>query len=427
MGSLRKSPDPRTFLIVAVVLRVVVFTVLGPTGNDDHYEVIASILQQGRFPMAEQYAQAFHPPAYYVLSLPWAMLGGPRFVEVFSLLLSIANTWLLFVLLGKHEWIESDSARLHAMGLTAFLPQLVLFSILVSNDSLSMLVGTLALLAALRFHSEPGLRNAAIAGLIAAFGLLTKGTLIAHAAVLLLVVVVVSRQRLALRKAAACVAVFLALTLCLGSYKFIENEIRYGRPFVHNMDFGQAWVKSQRPTILGARSLVDVDITKLLREPYAERRQGGWTNPQSVPLLLYATLWHPYVPVSNFRGTWEWTAALAQLTYLLAIPATLLIGIGWIVAARRPRVWIPLAFLAANLAIVMAAGVKYDAWSCFQSRLLFPSFATIALGYAWGIEASRRKWPATTRFVDMSSVALFAAFLTYFGIEITYVIVKTLG
>ena len=94
---------------------------------------------------------------------------------------------------------------------------------------------------------------------------------------------------------------------------------------------------------------------------------------------------------------------------------------------ENPLVWIPLAFLAANLAIVMAAGVKYDAWSCFQSRLLFPSFATIALGYAWGIEASRRKWPATTRFVDMTSVALCAAFLTYFGIEITHVVVTTLG
>jgi hypothetical protein len=406
---------------------VVVFGVLGPTGNDDHYEVIESILREGRFAMAGQYAQAFHPPAYYVLSLPWAMLGGPRFVEVFSLLLSIANTWLLFLLLGRRELIGDDRARLHAMALTASLPQFVVFSILVSNDSLAMLVGTLALLAALRFQSDPSISNAAVAGLVAALGLLTKGTLIAHAGVLLLVIAVVSWHRLPVRKAATCIALFLALTLSLGSYKYIENEIRYGRPMVHGMDFGQGWVKAQQPTIVGVRSLVDVDITKLLREPYAERRKGGWTNPQSVPLLLYATLWHPYVPVSNFRGTWEWTAALAQLTYLLAIPATLLILLGWIIAARRPRVGIPLAFFAANLAIVMAAGVKYDAWSCFQSRLLFPSFAAISLGYAWGIEAIRPKWPASTRFVDMSSIALCAAFLTYFGIEITHVVVKTLG
>jgi hypothetical protein len=418
---------------VAVVLRVVVYCVLGPTGNDDHYEVIESILREGRLPMAGQYAQAFHPPAYYLLSLPWAMVGGPRFVEIFSLLLSIANTWLLFGLLGKQEFIASDRARLHAMALTAFLPQFVVFSILVSNDSLSMLAGTLALLAALRFQSDPSVSNAAIAGLVAALGLLTKGTLIAHAGVLLFIVAIVSWQRLTLRRGAVCVAVFLALTLSLGSYKFIENEVRYGRPFIHNMDFGQAWVEAQRPTITGFRSLIDVDIVKLLREPYGERREGGWTNPQSVPLLLYATLWHPYVPVSNFRGTWQWTALLAQVTYLITIPATLLIASGWIIAARRPGVWIPLAFFAADLAIVLAAGVKYDAWSCFQSRLLFPSFAAIAFGYAWGIEAlsalprATRKGAALARFADVASLALYAAFLTYFTIEIGHVVMKTLG
>lgn len=410
-----------------MVLRVVTCAVLGPNGSDHHYEVIESILREGRIPMAQDYAQAYHPPAYYILSLPWAVVGGARSVEVFSLLLSILNLWLLFRLLRDSTFVESDRARLHGMALTAFLPHLVLYSVLVTNDSLAMLVGTLALLAAMRFHSDPKISNAAIAGLVAALGLLTKGTLIAHAGVLLFVVAVVSWQRLPVRKAAACVALFLALTLSLGSYKFIENQVRYGRPIVHGMDFGQPWVLAQRPTIVGVRSWIDVDIVKLLREPYAERRKGGWTNPQSVPLLLYATLWHPYVPVSNFRGTWEWTALLAQATYLLAIPATLLIGAGWIVAARRPRVWIPLAFFAANLALVLAAGVKYDAWSCFQSRLLFPSFAAIVFGYTWGIETIGRKWPALMRYVEVVSMALYAAFLTYFAIEISHVVMKTLG
>lgn len=408
-------------------LRILVAAVLGPTGSDHHYEVIEFFLAVGTFPTVDFYAQAFHPPAYYLLSLPWAMLGGARAVEGFSLLLSILGLWLFYRLFRDSGFIENDRARLHAMVLTAFLPQLVLYSILVSNDTLAIVAGTLALLAALRFHSGPTLSNAAIAGLAAALGLLTKGTLIAHAGVLLFIVAVMSWRRLGARKSVARVAVFLALTLTLGSYKFIENQVRYGRPIVHNMDTRPLWMQAQQPTIIGVRSLIDVDLTKLLREPYAERRKGGWTNPQSMPLLFYATMWHPYIPVSNFRGTWEWTAWLAQLTYVLAIPATLLIVAGWIAAARRPRVWIPLAFLAANLALVIAAGVKYDAWSCFQSRLLFPSFAAIAFGYAWGIEWIGRKWPASTRFVDVTSIALYAAFLTYFGIEISSVVMKAMG
>lgn len=423
MSPLRR-PDVRTLLIAAALFRVGIFAVLGPTGSDHHYEVIEAILREGRLPMAEDYAQAFHPPAYYLLGIPFALAGGDRLVEVFSLLLSVVNLWLLF---GLYRNAGSEGARLHAMLLTALLPQFVIYSILVSNDTLAMLTGTLALVAALRFEADPGPRNAAIAGLVAALGLLTKGTLIGQAGVLLFVVAFVSWRRLPRRTAVACTAIFLALTLTLGSYKFVENQVRYGRPIVHSMDFGQAWMLAQRPTIVGARSLVDADITKLLREPYAERREGGWTNPQSVPLLFYATFWHPYVPVSNFRGSWTWTPLLAQATYLLAIPATLLILAGWLVGARRPRAWIPLAFFASNLAIVMAAGVKYDAWSCFQSRLLFPSFAAIALGYLWGIEWCERKSRALARFLNVACIALYVAFLAYFAIEVTYVVMKTLG
>lgn len=417
----------RTVLLAAIALRILIFCVLGPTGSDHHYEVIEAILREHRFPMAEEYAQAFHPPAYYVLSLPSAMIGGDRLVELFSLLLSIANVWLLFGFFRDQAFIENDRARLHAMMLTALLPQFVVYSILVSNDTLAMLAGTLALLAALRFESDPKPANAAVAGLVAALGLLTKGTLIGQAAVLLFVIAVVSWRRLSARNAVACVAVFIVLALPLGSYKYVENQIRYGRPIVHNMDTEPPWAQAQRPTIVGARSWFDVDITKLVREPYAELRGGGWMNLQSVPLLLYATLWHPYTPVSNFRGTWSSAQVIARATYLLAIPATLLIIGGWIAGVRRPRAWIPLIFLASNLAIVLAAGVKYDAWSNFQSRLLFPAFAAIALGYAWGIEWCGRKSPALARFVDVACMALYAAFLTYFAIEIAFVVRKTLA
>lgn len=400
----------RALLMIAIGLRILTSVFLGPTGSDHHYEVIEAILRDGAFPRADIYAQAFHPPAYYVLSLPWALAGGARAVEVFSLLLSIVNVWLLYGLIER--FVESERARRHAMALVALLPQFVVYSILVSNDGLSFLVGTLAILAALRFTSQPGVANAALAGLMAAFGLLTKGTLLAHAAVLFVIVAVVSFRRLQRRTALACIATFLALTVLLGSYKFIENQQRFGRPIVHNMDFDPDWAKAQRPTITGAASWIDVNVVKLLREPYAEHRDGTWTNPHSVPLLFYATLWHHYVPVSNFRGSWQWTPWIAPVTYVLALPATLLIALGWL----RPRIRIPLLFFAMNLALAIAAGVRYDAWSCFQSRLFFPSLAALALGYAWGIERVPR------RIVDVACIALYVAFVAYFGIEFAYVI-----
>ncbi len=427
-GSIFGSPfsgPGRVILFLGAALRLIVYFFLGPTTADDHYAVIEFVLRTHHLPPSGALAQSFHPPAFYLLSLPWALVGGPRFVEVFSLLLSLANLWLILRFLERT--VENERARLHAMVLTALLPELVLWGIVVSNDSMAMLMGTLCLFAALRFVDAPGLRNAAIAGAAAGIGLFTKGTLLAHACGLLIVVTIVAARRLSPRKTIVSVAVFGALTLSLGSYKFIENQIRFGRPIVHGMEFGQPWVRDQQPTITSAYALVDLDLRKLLRRPYSELRQGGQTNPQSMPLLFYATFWHPYIPVSNFRGTWERTDRLAQATYLLAIIPTFLIGLGMVSCRRRPGGAVLIAFFALNVALVIAAGLRFDAWSCFQARLFFPCFVAIALGYALGIEHLVTRRPSLGPWVDAATIPLYATFAIYFAIELTHVAMKFFG
>lgn len=417
-------PASRRILLGGIVLRVVVFLFLGPTAADDHYQVIDFILRSHRLPVTGVFAQSFHPPLYSLLSIPWAALGGPRVVEAFSLLLSTANLWLLFRLIERT--IERPRARIHAMLLAALLPELVLYSILVSNDTLAMLVGTLALLVALRFADAPTIRNGGLAGLVAGIALSTKGTLIAGAGVLFAVVAIGAFRRFPFRRAAWCLSLFGVLALLLGSYKFVENQIHFGRPLVHNMEFGQPWVRAQQPTITSAYSLVDFDLRKLMRRPYSELREGGSANPRSMPLLFYATFWHPYVPVSNFRGTWERTDLLAQATYLLAIVPSLLIVLGLVAGRRSANGRIAIAFLVANVALVIAVGLRFDAWSCFQSRLFFPSFAAVALAYGWGIDDVVARWPVMARWIDVVSAPLHAAFVVFYAIEIVHVTVTVL-
>lgn len=392
-------------MLLAILVRLVVCAVLGPNGSDDHYQVIDYILREHALPPSAVLAQSFHPPLYHLLSLPLAAIGGARAVEVFSLVLSIANAWLLIRLVREHF---EGRARLHATLLIALLPQLVLFSIIVSNDSLAMLVGTLATLAALRFMREPSATNAAWCGLIAGVALLTKGTLIGHVAVLFFVVVWSKRPR--------WIAMFVALAIVLGSYKFIENQRNYGTPIVHTMDLRPSWMVEQQPTITSAFSWIDINPAKLWRNPYAELAAHRWTNPHSIPLLLYATFWHPYIPVSNFRYVFEAAPMIGRLTYLFAIVPTLLILIG----LRKNRLLT--LILIANVAVVIAAGVKYDAWSCFQSRLFFSAFATIALAFGWGIETVLARWPRAKAAIDVTCGTLYALFGVYYAIEIFHVV-----
>jgi hypothetical protein len=339
---------------------------------------------------------------YAILSLPWAIAGGPRAVELFTTLLSIVNLVLLFRIYERV--IDDARARTHAMLFTALLPQFVIYGVIVSTDSLASLMGTLTLLAALRFTSDPDMRNAAWSGLAAGAALLTKGTLIAHAAVLFCVV--------AWKRNAKMLALFCVIATAVGSYKFIDNQIHFGRPIVHGMDDGPAWMRAQQPTVTSAWSFVDVNLWKLMRNPEADV-----VNPESVPLLLYASFWHVYDPVSNFRWTAAHATWLARSVYILAVVPTMLLLLGLRAVYRRMP--IALAMLALNLAIVMAAGIRYDAWSCFQSRLLFPCFAAIALAFAFGIAR-------VGRWADVCCGFLYAAFASYFVMEATQVVIRAL-
>ena len=409
----------------AVGLRVLVYLVLGPIGHDDHYAVIQRLLEDHRIPPSGATAQSFHPPAYYLLGVPWALVGGPRGVEALSLLLSIVNLWLLFGLLGELP----ARPRIHAMLLVALLPQFVIYGILVSNDTLAMLMGTVLLLAALRFRADPSLRNASLAGLAAGAALLSKGTLLGHVAVLGVVVVFCSR-RLAFRQAVRRVSAFAVLALAIGAYKFVDNQIHFGRPLVHTMDFSPGWMTAQQPTVTSPWSLVNVDVGRLLREPHGERphwrvSEPGGTNPESIPLLLYATFWHPYAPVSNFRGTFDHQPWLARATYVAAVPITLLLLVGLAIAVRRRP--LAVALLAANAAVVVAAGLRYDAWSCFNARLILPAMATIAFGLGYGIEWAGRGRPLLRRVVDLACGGVYALFVLYFALEIAHVTRTVLG
>jgi hypothetical protein len=399
---------------------VAVFVVLGPIGHDDHYAVVSQLIEERRIPPAGASAQSFHPPLYYLLAVPWALAGGPRVVEIFSLLLSIGNVWLLFRLLGDLP----PRPRIHALLLVALLPQFVLYGILVSNDTLAMLMGTVVLVAANRFQADPSLRNAVLAGLAAGAGLLSKGTLLGHAGVLGVLVAVVSLRRLPRVPALARVLVFAVLTASLGTYKFVENQVHFGRPAVHTMDFSPGWMVAQQPTVTSPWSLVNFDLRQLLREPHGERpawraSEPGGTNPRSVPLLLYATFWHPYSPVSNFRGTFDEQPWLAKATYVVAVPATAILLAG--LALMLPRRPVALAMLAANAALVIAVGLRYDAWSSFNARLVFPSMACLALGLGLGIDRVARRWPRSVPAVDVACGSLYVLFVVYFGLEILHV------
>lgn len=417
------DPAARTlnlWLVAGIALRLVVLLTASPFNLDRHVEVIEFIARDHALPTSNVIDQSYQPPLYYLLMTPLYVVGGPRLVHVATFAISCAALWLIRLAMGHprvRSLVPSRPARVVAFALCATLPQFAICSGFISNDALASLVGAGLFLLTLAYADAPTRgRLVALAGLVAV-GLLTKGTLLLSGAALAVVVAsVVRREGRDWRRTAGAVALFCAIWATLGSYKYVENTARLGRPIVHNQDRASETALLQRNTWRGWRTAVEVNVLQLVRRPVIRAY-----DPPSYPLLLYGTFWYPYIPEPSYPGNLVGYEGVGSLTYAVAVVPTLAFVLGVAVAARQARrdvaALAALALLGANLAVVLAAGVRYDNWSSFHARLLFASAGPIAVLFGIGLAALAR-WPALGRTVRVASWATVACGLLYVAVEV---------
>jgi 4-amino-4-deoxy-L-arabinose transferase-like glycosyltransferase len=427
----------RWTLFAGVLLRLLLFKPLYPKNNDDHFAVITYLLQHGALPTADLVSQAYHPPLYYVLAAPFAALGGLRGAELLSLGLSVLNLWLLARLAATTELIASDTARRHVLAVAALLPQFVIFGLFISNDTLSYPVGTLFIIVAFAYVARPSTGSLLALGAITGVGLLTKGTFLAFVPVVpILVLAVAWRRRTPAPRAIGMDALCLAVTLAVGSYKFVENYRRFGRPVVHNLDFPASALLDQKGTIQGVRSFVTFDLPLLVVSPFDRK-----VTMHSVPMMLYATTWYAYLRESNFRVSRRTgLGLLLRLMCLVGFVPTALavVGLGRVLGGLREIGRVPelpereyvalgrrvtaVGLFFATLGIVIVAGVRYDVWSCFQGRLLFPVLFAGLLLMAGGLDGVMTWRPASRRWLNAAFVVAYVAWGCYYVAAVASVV-----
>ena len=430
----------RRIFLLGAALRLLVAWFLAPANNDPHLEFIEFVVREGRLPFADEVTLGFQPPLYYLVAAPlWWLSGSAKVVQLLSLALSILNLWLIVRFLEGTPVIASERGRRQAALLAAVLPQFVLFSAFVSNDALAFPVGTWLFLCLVRWIERPTRKSLTLLALAQGIGLLTKGTFIAYLPIAAGAIAAVGlREHRPWRAVLAALAWFGLLAALVGGYKFAENAWRFGTPVVSNDELGQAWLVHQQGTWQGCSSLVDVDVTKLVREPFIAE-----SNRHSIPLLLYGTFWWALIRESNFEHTRELLgAAVPRAIYVLALVPSLLLCLGGAAGLwRLRRPWRDLAApeerfreravelaallaLAGQLALVLAWGFKHDAWSFFQARLAFAAFLSLALLLARGFDALARR-PALARAGALATLALHAAFAVYYAAEIAGELAET--
>jgi hypothetical protein len=413
-------------LLAGVLLRLAVLLTAAPNNPDPHQEVIEYIVEHHALPTSNVLNQSYHPPLYYLLNAPlWAIWHSSVPLHILSFVFSTLNLLLIRRLLDHPTIAPQGHTKLIAMGFACFMPEFVMFSGFVSNDTLTFLVGTLLFWRLLKYIERQSAANLTGVALCMGLGLLTKATFLSTWPVLVVLVCWLESRAGQPRRTVAAVAMFCLISLAVGCYKYVENATRLGHVFVHNLDAHNITWEKQRGTWKGPQTLYDLDIIKLIRDPILHP-----SHTFSIPTLLYATLWYPHIPNSSYIGNWHGYEWVGSMIYAAAIVPTLLfvIGLGQGVSLlfrqmRSPRT-IALAsgsmMLLANLALVVAVGLKYDVWSCFQSRLCFQSMLPGLALFGLGADGLRRFRIAGIVASAICWIAI-ACFLLYFCVEIALV------
>ena len=420
-------------LALGIILRIAVFAYMGYLNNDNHLEVIEYIAHQWIPPHADQFNQAYHPPLYYFLAAAFLRLGNVRAVHALSLLLSIATLLLIAHLLRRLPWMN-EKIRPWCLALAAFHPQFIMFGLFISNDTLAIFLGVLIFYQCLRVQERPSRFNFCLLGTWLGLGLLTKATFLIFVCPLILFIWMTGRQHaLPNRRLISGLALFLLITSVLGCYKYAENVALFGNPLVSNLDLWDWMGDQQQPTWIGLPSLFDFNLLKLVRHPVIST-----STVHSYPLMIYGSFWYSLIPESTFHSNLVPPFnRLGSMIYLVALCPTILMLVGatrmgmavirfcsW--ATPEPGAYTRdrfvyernlLLILLLNFFLIFAAGWRYDVWSIFQGRLLFPSYFALLLAFNAGME-----WAASSRLrinvVRCLMTTLIALFLAYLMVDV---------
>src|SRR5258708_34527783 len=124
----------------------------------------------------------------YALHLPWAApilsaSGSLKIVQILSLGLSIASLIVIYQIVFETPLIQAKTARLYSFALICFLPQFIMFTLYVSNDTLAIFMGCLTVLQTYRFIQLHDWKQTLLLAVVLGLGFLTEPTFLAFIAV----------------------------------------------------------------------------------------------------------------------------------------------------------------------------------------------------------------------------------------------------
>jgi hypothetical protein len=427
-----KEASLNKILWLGIILRILVFIVMNPQGADAHYEVLDFAIKNHRLPRTNELFLACHPPLYYLTSLPFYMIGGLKLVEFYGLITSCLNLWLMSKLVKMT--IKDVEIRNLSFLLATFLGTYLIYSLFVSNDTLSVLMGTWFFYNLIKYLRNQTIKNVIILSLSTGLALLTKSTFIPFIPVVLIVIFLVNVWK-PFWKMSYTMILCGAIIGFSGTYKFVENYRWQHKIFVHNLDIFP--FPSNATFYIGPQSYYNINIFSLIKDPNLSSR-----NPSihSAPLLMYGTFWykHQYFENNLTFGNYSGFRYIGSVFFILGILPTILIFIGLALLIRQGFMLLfftwrqqygtvifwkkifratCLVLLLGSVATMFTGIIKYNDWAFMHTRLLAHVFYPIVLLLATGLSFIKRNKPEFLKYLALNLTLFATLSIVYFCVE----------
>jgi hypothetical protein len=339
-----------TIFILSASLRIAL-AIVNREANDDHKQVIQLTLEGNRLPEREDCWECFQPKLYYSMVAAFVQATGiysgeftPQVIIAAQLLNALMGMILMAIawVFLESMPVKNDPLKVVAFALTAFNPKMIAINAQASNDTLAILLATLAIYSALLFLRKE--QNAYLAAciVIVSLGLAAKTNMLVMAAAItssFLIKAYINRQRFMLFSTIVFLSGILILSFVNPLTQYWGNFQKYGSVVTMNKGIRRRPLPNlftktyfERP---GITSIADGFFTfkyiDLLKHPlltngmqdYPEHRTSLWTH-----IYAYAHSLH----FDNWPRTWAATGseyfALTRAIFILAFPPSAMILIG---------------------------------------------------------------------------------------------------
>jgi hypothetical protein len=353
-----------------------------------HCKYVEYVANRARLPRPDEGWAMYHPPLFYVLTAALVRLGshwlGSGSVVVLGkivpFLSGLGNTWLTFAL-ARRVFSRSRGHVLFAVVVAGTLPMNLYLSMYVSNESLHAFLATLCLLVTVVLLQQPScsFRLTFLAGGLFGLALLAKVTAIMFLCLAICFVAwkVVQIERRSLGRAAGLAGALLMGALTVSGWYYFKNLRETGQPVCDNWGTYHDKIWWQQPGF--HTPLYYLTFGEALKHPYLSAYHSFSDG-------VYSTLWGDGLcsgRIAIERRNPAWRYDYMSTGYLLALPATILLGIGlarMLLSAFRdedPRRRLVFLLLATAILWMGCALVYYS--------LMLPSYACAKAFYGLGV------------------------------------------